>query len=156
VFYNSNLLVIKKCVPGCFYTRTREDRNLILKAAEARARVEHGQYQTVRTDLLAPLDCSHCSSLHRRYALAARGDTGCINLCPLAPLSPGSYPQGQKRKADVIGNRILIDQIAIGEAEDVVGKPARAKSGATWAQSLTPEQRSEIASTAAQARWKKT
>jgi hypothetical protein len=64
-------------------------------------------------------------------------------------------PQGQKRKADVIGNAILIGQIATGEIEDVAGKPARAKGGAARAQSLTPEQRSEIASTAAQARWKK-
>jgi hypothetical protein len=64
-------------------------------------------------------------------------------------------PQGQKRKADVIGNAILIAQIATGEIQDVAGKPARANGGKARSEALAPEQRAEIASVAAQARWKK-
>jgi hypothetical protein len=52
-------------------------------------------------------------------------------------------PKGEKRPADVIGNAVHVMRIATGEIE------ARA-------QTLSPEQRSEIARTAASARWKKT
>lgn len=70
-------------------------------------------------------------------------------------------PQGQKRKADVIGNAILIAKIATGEVEDTTedsteAKRAAGKKGAAArAKALTPRERSEIASAAASARWKK-
>jgi hypothetical protein len=64
-------------------------------------------------------------------------------------------PQGQKRPGDTIGAAILVAKIATGEIEEVAGKPARAKGGKARAKALAPKQRSEIASLAAQARWKK-
>jgi hypothetical protein len=72
-------------------------------------------------------------------------------------------PRGEKRPADVIGNAVKVMRIATGEIEDETpeteGKAyARAgglKGGARRAAALTPEQRSEIASIASQARWKK-
>lgn len=65
-------------------------------------------------------------------------------------------PKGQKRKADVIGNAVLIARIATGEVEDEVSAaPKRAKGGKARAKALSPAQRSEIARVAAEARWKK-
>jgi hypothetical protein len=71
-------------------------------------------------------------------------------------------PKGEKRPADVIGNAVKIAQIATGEIEDDVpndgkDKAAQAlgsKGGKARANSLTKEQRSEIAKRAAAARWK--
>jgi uncharacterized protein YjbJ (UPF0337 family) len=68
-------------------------------------------------------------------------------------------PQGQKRKADVIGNAVHVMRIATGEIEESVGKaPGRKASGkagaAARAKTLTPEKRKEIAKKAAKARWK--
>jgi len=70
-------------------------------------------------------------------------------------------PQGQKRKADVIGNAIRIAQIATGEAPELIvddgkdpaAKALGAKGGKKRAENLTPEQRKEIAKKAAQKRW---
>jgi hypothetical protein len=66
-------------------------------------------------------------------------------------------PKGERRKADVIGNAVLIGRIATGDIEDFapekghaggkVGGPARAKA-------LSPEKRAEIAKKAAAARWR--
>lgn len=69
-------------------------------------------------------------------------------------------PQGQKRPADVIGNAVHVMRIATGEVEENTGSaPNRAKGGRKGgkarARALTPQQRAEIAHTAAQARWKK-
>lgn len=69
-------------------------------------------------------------------------------------------PKGEKRPADVIGNAVRVMQIATGEAEEALGKaPNRAKGGRKGgnarSKGLTPQQRSEIAHTAAAARWKK-
>lgn len=58
-------------------------------------------------------------------------------------------PKGQKRKADVIGNAVLIARIATGEVDDDVpddGKDPAAKAlgkkgGAARAKSMTPERR---------------
>ena len=65
-------------------------------------------------------------------------------------------PRGEKRPADAIGNAVTIAQIATGEIEDNQ-KSGRVKSGQAGskarADSLTPEQRSEIAKTAAAKRW---
>lgn len=72
-------------------------------------------------------------------------------------------PKGQKRKADVIGNAVLIARIATGEADDAApddgkDKAAQAlgkKGGAARAKSMTPERRAEIAKKAASTRWAK-
>jgi hypothetical protein len=72
-------------------------------------------------------------------------------------------PKGQKRKADVIGNAVLIARIATGEVDDDVtddgkDKAAQAlgkKGGAARAKSMSSERRAEIAKQAALARWKK-
>lgn len=72
-------------------------------------------------------------------------------------------PQGQKRKADVIGNAILIAKIATGEVEDATEAPPPAdyhrrggeKGGAARAAKLTPEERSAIAKKAAAKRWER-
>jgi hypothetical protein len=72
-------------------------------------------------------------------------------------------PNGQKRPADVIGAAVLVGRIATGEVEDTgVAAPKVARSsqsgqkgGAARSAKLTPEQRSEIARMAADARWKK-
>jgi hypothetical protein len=69
-------------------------------------------------------------------------------------------PKGEKRPADVIGNAVHVMRIATGDAEESTGKvPNRAKGGhkggKVRAKTLTPEQRSKIAQTAAAARWKK-
>lgn len=71
-------------------------------------------------------------------------------------------PKGEKRPADVISNAVKIAQIATGEieddkTEDGKDKAAQAlgrKGGKARANSLTKEQRSEIAKKAAKARWK--
>lgn len=69
-------------------------------------------------------------------------------------------PQGQKRPADVIGNAVLIAKIATGETEDTkLKQPAKTKSGQAGAkaraESLTKNERVQIAANAARARWKK-
>jgi hypothetical protein len=69
-------------------------------------------------------------------------------------------PKGEKRPGDVIGAAIKVAKIATGEIEDVVEKKpgtheAGKSGGRARADSLTPEERSEIARVAAQARWKK-
>ena len=72
-------------------------------------------------------------------------------------------PKGEKRPADVIGCAVRVAQIATGEIEEnapEIGKDAAAqemgrKGGKARAAVLTPEQREEIASLAAQARWRK-
>ena len=67
-------------------------------------------------------------------------------------------PQGQKRPADVIGNAVMIAKIATGEIEETGYKrPAKAKSGRAGAkaraESMTAEERSDVAKKAAAARW---
>jgi hypothetical protein len=69
-------------------------------------------------------------------------------------------PKGEKRPADVIGNAVHVMRVATGEIGESVGKaPKRAKGGRKGgnarSKGLTPQQRSEIAHTAAAARWKK-
>jgi hypothetical protein len=75
-------------------------------------------------------------------------------------------PQGQKRPADVIGAAVRVMRIATGEEPEGPEAPkgsktARArkgglKGGKARAAKLTAEQRAEIASAAARARWKRT
>ena len=75
-------------------------------------------------------------------------------------------PKGEKRPADVIGNAVHVMKIATGEREEEheatppepKAESARRgglKGGKARAEALTPRQRAEIASAAAQARWKK-
>ena len=69
-------------------------------------------------------------------------------------------PQGQKRKADVIGNAVHVMRIATGEIEDTPSKaPKRASGGKVGgvarAKALSPEKRAEIAKKGAEARWNK-
>jgi hypothetical protein len=70
-------------------------------------------------------------------------------------------PRGEKRPGDVIGAAIMVAKIATGEIEeakeDMAAKKSKAgkKGAAARAKTLTPQERSEIASLAASARWKK-
>ena len=68
-------------------------------------------------------------------------------------------PKGEKRPADVIGNAVHVMRIATGEIEETESSQLKRKAGEAGAKSrslkLTPEQRSEIARSAAAARWKK-
>jgi len=68
-------------------------------------------------------------------------------------------PQGQKRPPDIVGAAVRVAKIATGEAEEEIGKEhtrkGGLKGGKARAKVLTPEERSEIARLAAQARWKK-
>jgi len=65
-------------------------------------------------------------------------------------------PQGQKRPADAVALAVMVAQIATGETSEA-GKPAkqknRASGGLARSKRLVPERRSEIARTAATARW---
>jgi hypothetical protein len=72
-------------------------------------------------------------------------------------------PKGEKRPADVIGAAIMVAKIATGEIEESsptkegkdYARKGGLKGGRARAAKLTDEQRSEIARTAAAARWKK-
>lgn len=68
-------------------------------------------------------------------------------------------PKGQKRPADTVSNAIKVGRIATGEEHEEESEPAKRKAGQSGAAArsakLTPEQREEIARTAAEARWKK-
>jgi hypothetical protein len=68
-------------------------------------------------------------------------------------------PQGQKRKADVIGNAVLVMKIATGECEEKAPTKSAAaelgsKGGKARAATLSKKKRSEIAKKAAASRWK--
>jgi hypothetical protein len=70
-------------------------------------------------------------------------------------------PSGQKRKADSIGNAVLVMRIATGQ-EPETGKPAQSaaaelgsKGGKARAASLSPAKRKAIAKKAVTARWQK-
>ncbi len=66
-----------------------------------------------------------------------------------------------KRPADVVGNAVRVMQIATGEREEdppegIAESSVKAVArGRARAAKLSPEQRSEIAKIAAQARWKR-
>lgn len=68
-------------------------------------------------------------------------------------------PKGEKRPADVIGNAVKIARIATGEDPEEPPMEAKQRAGKAGAKarakSLTPQQRSDIAHVAAEARWKK-
>jgi hypothetical protein len=69
-------------------------------------------------------------------------------------------PQGQKRKADAIGNAVLVMKIATGQEPETghaagtdANRKGGLKGGKARAKALTPEQRKKIARKAAKARW---
>ena len=64
-------------------------------------------------------------------------------------------PRGEKRPADVVGCAVTVMKIATGETEEELPehREIKAKGGKTRASSVTPEERSELARTAARARW---
>ena len=69
-------------------------------------------------------------------------------------------PKGERRPADVVGAVVMVGRIATGDFEDTKSAvPERAKGGKIGGQnrakSLTPEQRREISTKAANSRWKK-
>jgi hypothetical protein len=75
-------------------------------------------------------------------------------------------PKGEKRPADVIANAVKVMKIATGEEPEEFDTPEASgkdpaavsmgkRGGKARAKALTPEQRANIAHTAAQARWKK-
>jgi len=71
-------------------------------------------------------------------------------------------PQGQKRKADAIGNAVLVMKIATGQEPETGNAPGTEanrkgglKGGKARAESMTAERRAEIAKKAAKSRWKK-
>jgi hypothetical protein len=70
-------------------------------------------------------------------------------------------PQGQKRRADVVGAAIKVAKIATGEIEEDTNEPQSAaaelgrKGGKARAEKMTPEQRTEAPRKAAAERWRK-
>lgn len=76
-------------------------------------------------------------------------------------------PKGEKRKADVIGNAVLVMRIATGQVDDskpddgknpaavALGKLGGAKGGKARAEKLSGQKRASIARKAAKARWAK-
>ena len=71
-------------------------------------------------------------------------------------------PQGQKRPADTVQSAIMGARIATGEIEEATppkkaaaGRLGGKKGGKARADKLTAEQRSEAATVAAQARWRR-
>ena len=68
-------------------------------------------------------------------------------------------PKGEKRPADVIGAAVMVAKIATGEMDENLPKDGQSKGGKKGgkkrAKILTPQERSDIASIAASARWKK-
>ena len=69
-------------------------------------------------------------------------------------------PQGQHRPGNPVGCAVAVAQIATGEREDSAcdasKQPGGKVGGTARAQALSSERRSEIARTAAKARWAKT
>lgn len=71
-------------------------------------------------------------------------------------------PSGQKRKADAIGNAVLVMRIATGQEPETGRTPGTEanrkgglKGGKARAKALSPEKRAEIAKKAAASRWGK-
>jgi hypothetical protein len=64
-------------------------------------------------------------------------------------------PNGEKRPADTVGCAVTVAKIATGEIEEDVPKnrDIKVKGGKARADSMTGEERSELARHAAQARW---
>ena len=65
-------------------------------------------------------------------------------------------PNGERRPADVVGCAVAVAKIATGEIEeDLEAKqPGKVNGGKARANSMTGEERSELARVAARARWR--
>lgn len=67
-------------------------------------------------------------------------------------------PQGQKRKADVIGNAVHVMRIATGQVKEgpktkTVAEESGSKGGKARASKLSKQSRIDIAKKAAKSRW---
>ena len=64
-------------------------------------------------------------------------------------------PKGEKRPGDVAGCAVHVMKIATGEIEEDLpaNRESKSKAGKARSASMTPEQRSELARTAARVRW---
>ena len=64
-------------------------------------------------------------------------------------------PNGEKRPADTIGAAVMVAKIATGEIEEELpeNREGKVNGGKARADSMTQEERSELARTAARARW---
>ena len=64
-------------------------------------------------------------------------------------------PNGEKRPADAVGCAVMVAKIATGEIEEELPAHRKAKvnGGKAKAASMTPEERKELAKTAARMRW---
>ena len=67
-------------------------------------------------------------------------------------------PKGEKRPADVVGCAVTVMKIATGEMEEDVPQHRNGKvnGGKARAESMTAQERSDLARKAAGARWDKT
>ncbi len=68
-------------------------------------------------------------------------------------------PRGERRPADVVGAAIKVARIAVGDVVEEVREPSgKVRSGLAGAkaraESMSSQQRSQIARKAAEARWK--
>ena len=65
-------------------------------------------------------------------------------------------PNGEKRPADVAACAVKVMKIATGEIEEELPahRDIKVNGGKARAASMTPEERSELARTAARARWR--
>ena len=64
-------------------------------------------------------------------------------------------PNGERRPADVVGAAVMVAKIATGEIEEEIpeNREDKVNGGKARANSMTGEERSELARTAARARW---
>ena len=64
-------------------------------------------------------------------------------------------PKGEKRPADTVGAAVTVAKIATGELEEGLqeNRSGKVNGGKARAASMTPGERSELAKTAAEARW---
>ena len=66
-------------------------------------------------------------------------------------------PNGERRPSDVVGCAVTVAKIATGEIEEELpeNRAGKVNGGKARAESMTPEERSKLAGTAARARWRK-
>ena len=64
-------------------------------------------------------------------------------------------PNGERRPGDVVGCAVIVAKIATGEIKEALPENRKDKvnGGKARAESMTPEERKELAQTAARARW---
>ena len=64
-------------------------------------------------------------------------------------------PNGERRPGDVVGCAVTVAKIATGEIEEELpeDRVGKVNGGKARANSMTPEERTELARTAAEVRW---